>query len=232
MKYYTIYRIINKINGRFYIGKHITENPNDNYMGSGTLIRKAIAKYGIENFEKQIIQLCEDESQMNDVENSLISPDDEMSYNLNSGGKGGWSYVNQNRLSHTDESVEKRKTAMMEYWTENKKRSKSEQMINHYITHGAHKQVIGTKKRYEDEAFLQKFKSKMSEVNGDENKRKAASEKIKEKWKNDPNFRDKMKTRKPRGSDGSALKEKWNDPVWRNNMLESRKNKRKQNEAG
>jgi hypothetical protein len=49
----------------------------------------------------------------------LISPDDEMSYNLNSGGKGGWSYVNQNRLSHTDESVEKRKLSMKKWYSEN-----------------------------------------------------------------------------------------------------------------
>lgn len=231
MKYYTVYKIVNKINGKFYIGKHITENPNDDYMGSGTLIRKAIAKYGIENFEKQIIQICENEADMNDAEIRLIDLGDPKTYNLNSGGKGGWLYVNEKRLSHTDSSEEKRKTAMMEYWTEDKKRSKSEQMINHYITHGAQKQVVGTKNRYKDDDFLQKFKTKMGEVNSDENKRKAAGEKIKDKWKNDPNFITKMKTRKTRGSDGSALKEKWNDPVWRNNMLESRKNKRKQDET-
>jgi len=32
-----------------------------------------------------------------------------------------------------------------------------------------------------------------------------------------------MNNRKPRGSDGSALKEKWADPIWRQNMLQSRK---------
>ena len=199
MKYYTVYKIVNKINDKFYIGKHITENPNDDYMGSGTLIRKAIAKYGIENFEKQIIQLCENEADMNDAENMLIDLGDPKTYNLNSGGKGGWSYVNQNRLGHTDTSSEKRKTTMMEYWTDDKKCSKSKQMTEYYRTHGTQKQVVGTKNRYKDDDFLQKFKTKMGEVNSDENKRKDAGEKIKDKWKN--------------------------------NMLESRKNKRKQNEA-
>lgn len=36
-------------------------------------------------------------------------------------------------------------------------------------------------------------------------------------------YRSKMSKRKTRGSDGSKLKEKWADPVWRQKMLEARK---------
>jgi hypothetical protein len=83
----------------------------------------------------------------------------------------------------------------------------------------------------EDE--LLKFKEVMSKVNKNENKRKTASIKIKEKWKTEE-FKNKMKTRKPRGSDGSAIAKKWADPVWKENMLRIRKEnklKRKFNET-
>jgi len=50
------------------------------------------------------------------------------------------------------------------------------------------------------------------------------SKRNKELWKTEE-YRIKMSKRKPRGSDGSKLKEKWADPVWRQKMLEARKRK-------
>ena len=52
--YFYLYQIINKLNDKIYVGVHKTDNLNDGYMGSGKILNRAIKKYGVENFEKDI----------------------------------------------------------------------------------------------------------------------------------------------------------------------------------
>ena len=54
--FHYLYKITNKINGKFYYGVHNTDNLNEGYMGSGFALKKAYKKYGIDNFEKEIIE--------------------------------------------------------------------------------------------------------------------------------------------------------------------------------
>jgi hypothetical protein len=95
--FYTIYKVTNKINGKIYIGKHQTKDLNDSYMGSGKLIRAAIEKYGLDNFEKEILFQFDNEADMNKKEAELVTEEfveENTNYNLCPGGKGGWGYNN------------------------------------------------------------------------------------------------------------------------------------------
>jgi hypothetical protein len=92
--FYTIYKITNIINGKFYIGKHQTINLDDGYMGSGKLVRRAIQKYGKENFLKEILFIYDNEKDMNEKEKELVIIS-EQTYNLCDGGKGGFGYINR-----------------------------------------------------------------------------------------------------------------------------------------
>ena len=51
-----IYLTTNLVNGRKYIGKRISPVFDIKYNGSGTLLKKAINKYGKENFKTEIIE--------------------------------------------------------------------------------------------------------------------------------------------------------------------------------
>ena len=68
MKYYLIYQITNLVNNKIYIGKHMTDDLNDGYMGSGSLIKRAENKYGSDKFEKEILFECSSEEEMNKKE--------------------------------------------------------------------------------------------------------------------------------------------------------------------
>ena len=90
--YHFVYETTCLVNGKKYIGKHSTNNLNDGYLGSGVLLKKAIAKYGVGAFERKILHMCDTleeclllEAQL--VDESTIELDEY--YNLKCGGRGG-----------------------------------------------------------------------------------------------------------------------------------------------
>jgi len=94
--------ITNNINGKTYIGKHQTIDINDNYMGSGKLLKRAQSKHGLENFKKEILFVFDTEKEMNAKEAELVTEEfclREDTYNICVGGQGGFSYINSNGLS-------------------------------------------------------------------------------------------------------------------------------------
>lgn len=98
---YCIYKITNKINNKTYIGQHKYSNINDGYMGSGKLLKKAIKKYGIENFNKEIlVENINTREEIDELEINYIlleKNNGKAEYNITSGGEGF-------RGKHTEEA--------------------------------------------------------------------------------------------------------------------------------
>jgi hypothetical protein len=89
---YVIYKTTNKINGKFYIGKHQTKNINDGYLGSGVALEKAIKKYGKDLFIKEILFIFDREDEMNEKEKEIVTEEfiaTNKTYNMGIGGEGG-----------------------------------------------------------------------------------------------------------------------------------------------
>jgi hypothetical protein len=89
------YKITNKINGKYYIGIH-KGDLEDDYMGSGILIKKAIKKYGKDSFKKDIIKIHSSLEEAWEHEKSIVTEEtveDPMCYNMHKGGRGGWDHV-------------------------------------------------------------------------------------------------------------------------------------------
>lgn len=90
-----VYEITNNINGKKYIGKRSCKCSieKDSYMGSGWLLKKAQQKYGINNFKKTILKVCDSQEDAYKEEERLIAQydatNDEMYYNIANGGLGG-----------------------------------------------------------------------------------------------------------------------------------------------
>lgn len=93
-----LYKITNLINGKIYVGVRSSDDPmRDKYMGSGKRILAAIAKYGVENFQKTILEVYSTAEEAYSAESQIVteeflSRDD--TYNLNIGGYGGRFYMN------------------------------------------------------------------------------------------------------------------------------------------
>lgn len=107
-----IYKITNKINGKIYIGKHEgTESDYERYMGSGLLIRRAYEKYGVDNFIKETLEICEKKEILEEREKYWIkkynSQNKEIGYNITEGGAGGDTLSNHPDIKIIVEKISK-----------------------------------------------------------------------------------------------------------------------------
>ena len=158
-RYNYIYKITNNINGKIYIGKHSTDKLNDYYIGSGVLFRKAIQKYGRENFTKEYLAFCDSEEKLNWLERFYIKKYNakECGYNLSDGGEGpsGCSWNKGKHNVYTQETL--LKMSMAQQKIKPKRLSKEEliTLINSFDEMPTVKQ-IADKHNKESDTFIRK----------------------------------------------------------------------------
>ena len=230
--YYLIYQITNKTNGMIYVGKHQTDNKNDDYMGSGKYLGYAIEKEGIENFEKTILFECQSEEEMNQKEAEIVNEEfvnRKDTYNVALGGDGGWHHVN------SAFSKSKRSEYAKQCWKKSEYRNKISNSIKNYyksLTEFEKTQIaIRSSKKLKDyyachtPTFLGKHhteetKQKISQASSKNQKGSKNSQYGKHWWK-DPNNKTKSMSIK----DGDPVPEGWIRGHWNCEHLKSKKTK-------
>jgi hypothetical protein len=176
---FLIYKTINKINGKYYIGAHKTKNINDRYLGSGILLKKAITKYGRNNFHKEIVKECTSEIEMFQEEKRIVDEclKDKKCYNLNAGGKGGWNHYNSLGLNFGKNNIMHNKKYKKKNMQSNlKTRNKNPQKYINIANENLKKAVIeNTGKKRPDHSIKMKKISKNIWKNNREKIRDALS---------------------------------------------------------
>ncbi len=147
MKVWKIYKIVNLINNKIYIGQTILDGIQfDNYLGSGTSISKAVKKYGKQNFIKEVLLECDCVEDANEAEIFYIKEFDSINngYNIMPGGnmvdfpieiqfyKSSKAGKIAMSLLTNQQRIDKARNAANNYWNKLSKNEKSEISKNNY----------------------------------------------------------------------------------------------------
>ena len=90
-KYHYIYKTVNLITGKYYLGMHSTSNLEDEYLGSGKILKHSLNKYGKENHKLEILEHLENRDLLKQREKEIINEKvlkDPLCINLKIGGEG------------------------------------------------------------------------------------------------------------------------------------------------
>ncbi|MFH1421333.1 MAG: GIY-YIG nuclease family protein [Planctomycetota bacterium] len=108
MKYKFVYRTVNTINNKEYIGVHVTDDLNDGYLGSGKLLIKDVKEYGRSHFSMTPIKFFDTEKEAYLYEGKLVNKEytgSDNTYNIIAGGTGHPTFYGKNhpRFINLDE---------------------------------------------------------------------------------------------------------------------------------
>lgn len=84
------------MNGKYYYGRHSTDNLDDGYLGSGTYFTRSVRKHGKENHVRIIVEQLPDLESLKLREAEIVNREilkDKMCMNIALGGDGGWDHI-------------------------------------------------------------------------------------------------------------------------------------------
>ena len=140
--HHLVYETTNLINGKRYVGIHSTKDPDDGYIGTGTIFMRSVKKYGRDNFERTILSSWPTRNEAKLEEARIVDEEwtaDPMTYNLCTGGNGrDW----------TEEQRELHGRFISSQWTEERRRKTSEE----------------TRKRFKGKKKSPEHHAKMSDI--------------------------------------------------------------------
>lgn len=105
-----IYKTTNLVNGMIYVGQTKYNDPN--YLGSGTYIKRAIKKYGRENFSREVLKNnIPNQKQLDAWElvfiKKLRATDPTIGYNILPGSATGFGYGSPSELPRVRAKIKK-----------------------------------------------------------------------------------------------------------------------------
>tara|TARA_R110000851_G_scaffold131429_7_gene265438 strand:- start:9476 stop:10108 length:633 start_codon:yes stop_codon:yes gene_type:complete len=92
-KCHYIYKTVNILSGKYYIGMHSTDNLDDGYLGSGKRLRYSINKHGKDNHVREILEFCDSREELKSREEEIVNLNEIAKVdcmNLKVGGQGGF----------------------------------------------------------------------------------------------------------------------------------------------
>lgn len=170
-----VYMTINLINGKRYIGADTKNNPN--YIGSGTLLIKAVKKYGKSNFRKVILEEVSNQKELRDREIYWVTYYNAANrsdfYNMSKGGQGGveGKSVWNNGLSIKDnpkmynKMYTNRNRPNYDYITEEWKKSHSNSILSSEKFQKNKNKKVESRKKSGNEWHSEKTKMKIGDAN-------------------------------------------------------------------
>lgn len=180
-----VYLTENIINHKLYVGQHKSKEFDENYKGSGKLIKLAINKYGYENFTVKILKECSSKEELDKEEIHQIKIFREKFgkdrlYNIVDGGNFSNTYGMLGK-HHTEESklkssisnkgqvrTEATKNKLsknhfskkgINYWSGRRHKESSRELIskNHADVSGKNNPMYGRKSRYMNNGSINKM---------------------------------------------------------------------------